>query len=291
MRLPTNFRRAVAAVAAPALFFALVACGSDKSEQAGDDATTASSSPAASESPQDSESASPGDEGGAPAEGEKVDTKTFLENIRTSMDSATTAHISMKMSASGAEISATGELDYTTKPPSMAMKMTMPTLGPDPIDLRLVDGMMYMNMGNLSQGKFYKFDLSDENSPLGDLSGLTDSMDPTAAFDASSGSLKSVTFVGDEDVDGETLAHYTMTMDTSKVKKLKGLGAAAGSSVPKQMTYDVWLDDQYRTRQMTMDLGSQGTIEMKAFDWDKPVDITAPPANKITEMPGMQGAA
>ena len=37
-----------------------------------------------------------------------------------------------------------GDVDYTTTPPEMAMTMTIAMLGGGKIEVRLVDGVMYM---------------------------------------------------------------------------------------------------------------------------------------------------
>lgn len=273
MRRPLTSRRLLAAVPAAALVLALGACGSD-TETASDSPSTAqsSSAPAEAESP--------------PAQGEQVDTQEFLDRLAAAAQDLTTAQTSMKMTTAGTAMTAEGSMDYTTTPPSMSMTMTMDALGGGPMEIRMVDGVVYMNMGALTQGKFWKLDPKDENSPLGDLGDLTDSMDPTKALENYEGGFDSVVYVGDEEVDGETLAHYSVTIDSAK------LAESATAGLPKTLTYDLWLDDQDRTRKAQMDMGTSGSMTMEVFGYGDPVTIEAPPADQIVKLPaGMGGGA
>lgn len=279
MRRSHSPRRVLAALSASALLLALTACGSDDS--ASDEVVGASSSTGASESADPGESADT-----QPAEGEEVDPQAFVDRLRTAMEGVTTVQLAMTMDTSGMTVQADGAMDYTTDPPSMAISMEMPALGDQPMDMRIVDGTVYMNMGALSQGKFWKLDPSDKSGPLGDLSSLTDSMDPAKSFDNYADGFQKVVFVGEEEVDGETLAHFAVTIDSGK------LGAGVGDArMPKTLEYDLWLDDQDRTRRTLMNMGDSGTVDVTMFGYDEPVDIEAPSADQIARMPlGMAGA-
>ncbi len=285
MRRPLTVRRLIAAAAASTLLLGLAACGSD--EPAATNEPAANSSSDATEDPTDEATEEPSEsaegDGGTPTAGEEIDPKDFIELMSNSAENATTAKISMVTSASGAEITAEGVLDYATEPPSMQMEMTMPAMGNAPIDMRLIDGTMYMNMGELTQGKFFAFDLTDPNGPLGDMSSLTDSMDPVEALTDLEDGLQSVVYVGDEEVDGEQLAHYEVTVDTAKVESM----AEQAATLPKTLTYDLWFDDEDRTRQMVMDIPKSDTsVEIKMYDWDVPVTIEKPSPKQITSLPG-----
>jgi hypothetical protein len=62
--------------------------------------------------------------------------------------------------------------------------------------------------------------------------------------------------------------------------------------MPKEVPYDIWLDDDKRVRKMTMDMDVQGSpvkVEIELFDWDEPVDIAAPPAGEIVKQEAFAG--
>jgi LppX_LprAFG lipoprotein len=272
-------RRVAALTATPVLLVALTACGGDDSEQATDEPAGASSS-SSDEPAADDDAADESDS--EPAEGEEVDKDEFIADFQEGVEQAGTAHMTMSTGASGTTLDAEGEVDYSTTPPSMAMTMTSGAMGDQPIDIRLVDGVFYMNMGQMSQDKFYKFDLDDKNGPMGDMSSLTESMDPVKSFEQFTAGLDSVVYVGEEDVDGEDLDHYLLSLDTSKIESMQG---EAGAGLPKELEYDLWLDDDNRMRQVQIDV-AQAQVDMKIFDWDEPVDIEAPDASEVTELPG-----
>ena len=86
------------------------------------------------------------------------------------------------------------------------MKLTMDALGGD-VEVRLVAGTMYMKspaMGDL----WVSIPLDDPNSPLGAIGGQFDVRQQLEVF---AKAVTSATFTGAEDVDGESLDHYTAT--------------------------------------------------------------------------------
>jgi len=274
-----NLRRTLAIAATPVLLAALTACGGD-SDQEADEPAAATSSEAgeASEEPADDADETESDD----VAGEEVDKDQFVEDFKAAVDSATTAHMSMTTGAGGTSFTAEGEVDYQTTPPEMAMSMSNPTMGDETMDVRLVDGFFYLNLGQMSQGKFVKVDVNDPSSPLGDMTQLTNAMDPVQTFEQFSSGLEKVTYVGEESVQGEDLDHYVLTLDTTKVEMLQGTGT---EGLPETLDYDLWLDDEDRMRQVKIDMGETGAVDMEIYDWDEPVEIEAPPADEITELP------
>lgn len=283
MRRTLRPGRRLAAAGCLVLLLALAGCGGD-TDNAGDQADSASSPSASQSSP-----AEGGQSSQEPATGEDVEPASFVADMKAGLESSTTAKMKMDLDAASSSISAKGEVDYTTQPMSMAMTMTSAALGDQPIDMRLVDGVMYMNMGQMSQGKFVSFDLDDvSNLPPG-MSGMAEQLDPLASFEQFEPALKSVTFLGEEDVDGEQLAHYAIVLDPAKMQTLQGAPSSAG--VPEEVTSDLWFDDQFRVRQMTtkLDLAQPVTTKVTLFDWDQPVQIEAPPANQVVDPTTAQG--
>lgn len=278
MRRP-HLRRLAALGAAPALLLALTACGNDPSNASADLTATAPTST----SPSDSTEPTPAEE--TRTAGDKIDVADFADRLRAASERATTASMKMSMQVSGMKVTASGDIDYTTTPPSMQMVMNNPVAG-GKMDIRLVDGDFYMNMGELSGDMFYKSSMAEmaEASGQGD---LTEQLDPVKQFEAFSDGVKQVTYLGTDTVGGEELGQYELEIDTAKVAGLdEAATAAPGVEVPERLVYRVWLDGEDRMRQAVMDMGDLGSMKMQVFDWGKPVDIQAPPADQVTEMPG-----
>jgi len=276
MRTLTGRRYAVAAATAVLLLTA-AGCGNDDTDNASGEPTPTATS-GTSETTEPTETSAPG--------GEEIDATEFARLITGAFDTLTTAHISMKVDAQGAGISATGQVDYTGDSTEMALKMQSPSFGDGVVDMRLVGKVMYMSLpaGAGDPGKFYKIDLSDPNNPLGaDLGDLT-SFDPKGTFDMFTHGLQKVVKIGDEDVDGESATHYQLTTDTTAIKKSLPKSQLAG--FPETLTYDLWLDSDNRLRQMVADMPGSGKITLKMSHWGEPVDIQAPPPNKVSTLPG-----
>lgn len=255
----------------------LSGCGDDDKDKGnakvGDSAST-SVSESSSESVTEDATDSP--------EGEEVDKDDFLADMRAGVEGFTSAHVTMEVAASGGDMSGEGDMSLADDKLAMAMTMKMPSLGGE-AEIRLVDGFMYMKIPGQSGGKFFKLDLSDPSGPLGSLGGLTDAFDPSKSFDTFAEGLTKVTSLGTDDLDGEDLDHYVLTIDSSKVKAFKDIPGA--SSLPKTITYDMWVDDDFRMRGMDMELPT-GKTKVRYTDLGEPVEIKAPPPSQVATMPG-----
>lgn len=280
MRRPL-LRRLGALAAAPVLLLALAACGDDTGNASAD--LTAAAPTTGSTTPSDTAEPTPVEP--TRTAGEKIDVTEFAERLMAASQGATTASMKMSMTTAGLEISASGDIDYTTDPPSMQMEMKNPVAG-GTMDIRLVDGDFYMNMGELSNDMFYKSSMEE----MADASGegdLAEQLDPMKQFESFSEGVKQVTYLGTDTIKGEEFGLYELEIDTAKVAGLdEATTAAPDVSVPKSLVYQVWLDDEDRMRQASLDMGDLGKMRMQVFDWGKPVDIQAPPADQVTEMPG-----
>lgn len=277
----TSLRPVLAAVPA-ALLLLLTGCTGD-AEPSGDATGATTSAPA-------EEQTAP-DEGAAA--GEEVDTAEFVEDMRAGLDAATTARLTMSVDAAGQSLTSEGQVDYTTDPPTMLMQMSMPAMSDEPLEVRVVDGTMYMNMGRLSQGKYLSFDLDDSaNLPPG-MDGVTEQLDPLGGFADFEDSIRSVTYVGEEDLDGEQLDHYEVTVDVEAADGFQGL--PTGQDVPDTAVLDLWVDEDFLARRMTtsLDAGNQSvSMDMRMSDWGEPVDIEAPPTRDVLDpgqVPGLGG--
>ena len=254
-----KLRNRLALVAlAPLALTTLVACG-------GDDAPAADPAPDSSSSVEDEPTA---------PEGGEVDPAEFFASMTSAMESATTARVQLTTEGGGQSLSAEGDLDFSQNPASMRMTMTLPQLG-EGIEMRLVDGTMYMQVPALGDGKFVKFAIDDSTNPLGEMTGQ---IDPRTQFSAMQDAVKTVSFVGAEDVDGEELKHYVVVLDGTKMPNQQGV------TMPDEITYDMWVDGDERLRKVSFE--SAGTVITTTIsDWGKDVQIRAPRPGQIMEMP------
>jgi hypothetical protein len=277
MRILTIRRAAVAAVL-PLALGSLAACGgnTDSSSTAADPATTSSSSTSPS---------ADASQGSDDAKGQTVDSAQFLSMVKAGAQKLTTAKFTMSMDASGQQITADGALDMTGHAPAMKLSMDLSGMG-TPTDMILLDGSMYIAMPT-SDGTYMKMDLTDPNGPLGSMGDTLGGIDPKSLMDQMSPDVfKKVVYRGTQSVDGQDLKRYSVTVDTTAVPMLKGMPSSSTASLPKVMTYDLWLDDQGRMAQFKMLMKKVLSMTMTYSDFGAPVDIKAPAPSKVRAMPG-----
>jgi hypothetical protein len=196
---------------------------------------------------------------------------------------ATTAHLTMSVTGERQSMEAEGDVDYSSDPPDVAVTLGGDRFG-EGTEVRLVDGVMYLKTPMFGE-KFVRLDLSDPDNPLGEKFG--DLFDLRTVLDGIRDGLRSVTLVGEEEVDGERLRHYRVEMDPSEAMSQADPSASAPAEAPENVTYDLWFDADGLLRRMQADLGSDdGTMTVVLSDWGEDVTIEAPPAREVTGAPG-----
>lgn len=186
--------------------------------------------------------------------GERVPGKKFAAVTQWALDNATTADIDLRTTAQGG-ISGSGQLDRTTSPLSLQMNIEV---NGSKGDVRLVDGAMYMATDEMGKGKYLKLDVSNPSGSAPDLSEL----DPSGSLRDGVGKKK-FTYRGVETIDGVSARRF---------------------SAPD---VDIWFDDRGFLRRVERDLGANGIVTGTYSNWGKPVEISAPPADRVQEMPSL----
>jgi hypothetical protein len=281
---PMRVKRWTALAAVTVVLAGLSGCGGGTETVADETPATSSGSSQPVES-DDEESETAESESSAPAEDSGgYDAQELLAAMKAAVAENETSHITMV--AGGAQgMTGEGDVSYAGDTTAMQMTMQMPQLGSGSMEMRLVDGVMYLAMPPMTpKGKFFEIDTNDPNSPFGDLSSVTQG-DPLATFDAFDAGLEKVVYVGEEDVDGEDMDHYVLTVDAKKAARAQGTPLPPGT---KKISYDLWIDDQDLMRRMQFDEG-RGGMTMTMSDWGKPVTVKAPPESAIMQIPGMAG--
>ncbi|UPK75859.1 LppX_LprAFG lipoprotein [Nocardioidaceae bacterium SCSIO 66511] len=208
---------------------------------------------------------------------------TFASSVSDAQSKAKTAHFEMSIEASGFDMSGSGDMAMDPesddpKDSKMSMSMEMPMVGD--LEMRLVDGVMYLNMGSYTQGKFAEFNLDDESNPMG---ASLEQVDPNAMVEQLAGSLKDFEKTDEtEQIDGVEATKYKLTMDGSSMNTMMdspgGMGGTTGD-LPESVIAYVWIGDDDLLRKLTMDI-DEGTVpmgmEMTFTKWGESVEIEAP---------------
>ncbi|WP_243060630.1 LppX_LprAFG lipoprotein [Nocardioides sp. SR21] len=276
MRRSSLVRRVAAASVVVLALTGLTACNDSDADPAAAEPTET----AASETPSASPSAEPA--------GEEIDPSTFIADVLGALEDATTAHVTVEVTGGPASLAAEGDIDYSTSPPSMAMAMSKTPFGPGKAELRLVGGALYLSFDFRSASKWVEVPLDGKGSPLG--ANLAEQLNPGAGLALVEDAVTEVTLVGDEEVDGETLEHYTMQVRTDTARGLQeqlgGISDDLDLDLPSLVTFDVWLDDTGLMRRSEMALGDVGSVTTTMSGWGEPVDIEAPPVDEVMQFGG-----
>lgn len=220
---------------------------------------------------------------------------TFASSVSDAQTNAESTHMEMTVEAMGQTLDATGDIHVDPesndpKDAEMAMTVTIPQLGD--LDMRLVDGMAYISMGEMTQNKFVKMDLTDPDNAFGQSFGeLTKQADPNSMVNELADSLKDFEKTDEtEEMDGVEATKYILTIDGKAlgdmVQSQSATMGGTSADMPDEVVVDAWVgeDDLLRKVDMNLDMGSTpADVEMTFSDWGEPVDVEAPPASEITD--------
>ncbi|WP_030773776.1 LppX_LprAFG lipoprotein [Streptomyces sp. NRRL F-2664] len=282
-------KKTVAAVAAALLLTAgATAC------EKGDDATKDTGAPAPAAAAQKPAEGTPGE----------VTPAAYLEKTKKKSEEITSLRYTLSGDAAGKRIS--GEAAMRLKP-TVAMSMTMdsPEKPGEKVQIRLLDGAMYLG----AESKWLKFDLKalapEQAKQLDSLGSAQQGQNPADTVDGLS-AAKDLKKVGDETIDGRRTTHLSGTVSVdelrsrsaastpeAKERQEKNVAALEAQGI-KTLTMDLWIDDNDQAKQVrTRGTGTSGPMDItiKFLDVNKPVEVTAPPAEQVVDLAEMMKGA
>jgi hypothetical protein len=214
-----------------------------------------------------------------------------------------------------------GAFDFSTRAASITMdlgQLGLPLGGGGRVEVRVVDGVLYMNLGGLAGAAGSGLSLPAGKSWMKlDVNGLVQSAggsgsgrlgalggaDPSGALDALRGVSSDVEDLGAETIRGTETTHYRVHLDLAKALQQvppdlrnqvkEGLDALGTGTIPA----DVWIgaDGMLRKLTMTMDgskLGTKGGsvgVTFELYDFGAAVDVHAPPADQTADFGDVLG--
>lgn len=212
----------------------------------------------------------------------------FVERLGAAQLKAGSSHMEMTMSLGVTEAIVSGDMLVSEKPEDVKAAMTM-DMGQMKMDIRMIGTVMYMNMGQLSGGKFFKLDLNDSDNPLTQQYGsMTEQLDPSEQLEKFRAGLVEFDHQGDGGtVDGVETSKIRLVLDTKKTLDLSGEDADnLGAKMPETLEYTLFVGEDDLMRKMEIDLGGMpSTIEWSK--WGEPVQVEAPAESEITDTPSL----
>jgi len=230
--------------------------------------------------------------------GGTVDKAQFFKVTMAAAEANKTYAFTTQVGDSGSDLSSTGVVDNTDP----ANRKRQITLKDDKGESQLIiaGGKVYVKNANLLGGKWVE---SPVNPSLDNLLGGT-----SGRIEADQEIVKSITYVGEEDVAGTKTRHFTLTVDPTKATATvtpgaagttgatgaatppatgtatapaTGTGTAAATGTAAPVTVEYWLDDKNRTRKMKHTVAGLPTVTTYE-KWGEPVSITVPASDQIT---------
>lgn len=207
----------------------------------------------------------------------------FASRLTVAATKAGSVSMTMDTEAPGQSMSAKGDVRFLKDTQEMRMVTQVPEAGE--VEMLLIDGMIYMNMADLTQGKYIQIDPNDASNPLAaTFAPMMSQLDPKSSISNLEGAIVSVEKNGEpEQVDGVDAQPYTVVVDGAKAAAAAGAGAAA-SAAPAEITYQYWVDADDLMRKIVIDQAG-AKVEMTFSNWGEDFELTAPTADQLTEMP------
>ncbi|MGB7448512.1 MAG: hypothetical protein WA892_05240 [Ornithinimicrobium sp.] len=179
------------------------------------------------------------------------------------------------------ELAVIGGIDLDGDSPAAELTMDLPPMGT--VDLLLVDDVAYLSIPNLTPAGKYVEVPASELKEMG-VEDLTESLDVNALMKKWDASAQEITYVGEQDVNGETTDHFEVVVDPQEVLDRAGHTAPPELDVSGELTYGIWVDSDNLIRQMKLDIdGTAATVSLD--NWGQDLQVEAPAPADVVQMP------
>ncbi|MEU8410460.1 hypothetical protein AB0C19_30045 [Micromonospora sp. NPDC048842] len=229
------------------------------------------------------------------------DLKGSLQKTAEATDKSDSVTVAMSGTAGGEKVSMKGVLDLGD--PVKAEMTTTDAKGAATI-VRMVGAVIYVEIpaedrAGMDGKRWMKMDMGAAGKQAGMNFGKQfEDIDPTKQVKTLL-ATEGTKVVGQETVDGTATVHYTVT--TPMATYLAQLDEKLRAGVEQQMTKmgvkdittDLWVDEQYRPRRAALKMGPLGDLVMDYTDYGKAVTIETPPTAETLDfaemLKGLQG--
>jgi hypothetical protein len=237
----------------------------------------------------------------------KVSTVALVAGAADAAADARTAKLSgsMTIAISGEQLDVPidGAVDFEHQAASLRVDMSKLGQGvmSGAMEMRIVDGSMYMNMGELLGARADAL-LGGKDWIGVDMSGLGadgGTQNPADMLQSLRGA-GDVREVGHTTIDGTDTTHYRADIDVAKAmekvpEKFRATAAAGMKVLGTSFPVDVWIDGDGLPRRFEIDIEIPGKGSVKESidytDFGADVSIDAPPADQVQSMADFQRAA
>lgn len=226
----------------------------------------------------------------------------LAKSIGDKTSDTNTAHMKFTGDAGGQEITGEGDVQFGSAKPAMKMDMTT---AEGNMSMVLLEEALYIKLPQeLEPGKpWLKIDATTNSELATALAGMSEQMsentDPRATLEQFE-KAGTITDTKEETLDGKKTTHYSITVDVQKLadsqtdETMKQAMQQAITQGLKDFPVEVWIDEDDLPVRLKMEMPTpdpstgqtmQVGVQVDYSKWGEPVDIAAPPAEQIAEMP------
>lgn len=211
-------------------------------------------------------------------EADPLTAENFAERVTAAQSQAGMVHASQVLEDANGRMTAEGDMTITADPASVRVAVTMN--GPTGAsEVRIVDGVMYMNLGALSGDMFMVFPGGDGDSGL-TTDAIIGQLSPQTQLSTFGASIREFSVDGAEQIDGVKTTHYALVLDTATLLSGALTSWIDPAIVGETVEYETWVGDDDLPRRSTMTFpGMTNTTDYSR--WGQTIDIQAPSADKI----------
>lgn len=221
--------------------------------------------------------------GGQTSAPDEITEDNFADRVLAAQQEAGSMELASEMVIEGQSITMNGSVLSGDTLESTLMEMTMEVPGEGTMEMRMVDGIMYMQIPDMG---WMSMDLAEAAEGMGMDANQFDPAAQTEAFEEAMISLEPSGEV--EEIDGVETQPYTLVLDADQLNEVEGM---EGQAPPQgEMEVQMWIGPDDLPRRMVMDVeGEQVSFDM--FNWGTDVNVEAPPEDEIIDMGDMSGDA
>jgi hypothetical protein len=245
------------------------------------------------------QAADQGGNGGSTGDTPANSLQLLAENMAKQSTEKSSTHMVFRADAAGVTVEGEGDVRLGAQP---AMDVTLTLPGQGSMDMRLVDNVAYVKLPQeVEPGKpWVKIDANGTDpisQALGDsLEQMKTNGDPSKMIQQLKDAGQ-ITAQKSEELNGEQTTHYSITVDVAKAANASGMEemlAEARKAGVSQIPLELWVNQENLPVRMSMEMpvkdpSSQASTTVKVSvdysDWGKPVDVAAPPAAEVAEIP------
>ncbi|OUZ10545.1 hypothetical protein BHE97_07250 [Aeromicrobium sp. PE09-221] len=209
--------------------------------------------------------------------------ENFVQEVKAALVEAGTVELTWTNSIGDQEIAVEGRMVIAEDAGDRAAALTMDLPGPggpgaSQLDLRLVDEVVYVNLGQATDDDFYRVEVNgDSAQDAEDFIAMLDQADPVHQLEILRDAVTGFSEDGDGgEIDGVSTTRYVLTVDSMAMREAQGLDPEGTIELPRNVDYVFSIGPDLLPRRMEVEIPSAGASTMEWRRWGQDAVIETP---------------